>query len=231
MNKASILGKKILFVTAHPDDESYLAAGTMLKNHEAGGVSYVACATFGEKGKSHMKRNVTSAELKRIRKGELLKVSKFLKVSGLLTPGLPDANLANEINQKLFFRKLLKFAKEHNPEFIVSFGRDGISGHLDHIAAGKVAKQVAKELKIRFLTFTAPPELKNSIELLKQRRKHGKYVENLKHHPHDIEITIDSKRKLKALRFHKSQFGKLGPFASVSKKARKQFLTKEYFSF
>ena len=85
-----ILGEKILFVTAHPDDESYQAAGTMLKNHQAGGASYVACATFGEKGRSHIKRKVTLGQLKILRKKELLLVSKFLKVSGLLMPGLPE---------------------------------------------------------------------------------------------------------------------------------------------
>ena len=182
-----ILGKKILFVTAHPDDESYLAAGTMLRNHEAGGVSYVACATFGEKGKSHLRKKLTSRQLKRLRKSELLAVSKFLKVSGLLMPGLPDASMGEKSNQEAFFKKLLTFAAKHRPTFIISFGNDGISGHIDHISVGKVAKQVAKELDLPFLEFSAPPDLYKSMEILKRRRKHGKYVKRLKHKPHDAQ--------------------------------------------
>ncbi len=226
-----ILGKRILFVTAHPDDESYAAAGTMLKNHEAGGTSYVACATFGEKGKSHIKRKVTSRQLKILRKKELLAASKYLKVSALLMPGLPDAQLGRKSNQDAFFKRLLPFAAKHRPEFIISFGRGGISGHIDHISVGKVAKQVAKKLNVPFLTFSAPPELHKSIEQLKRRRKHGEYVKRLKHEPYDIEIKINPLKKLKALHFHKSQVDAEGPLAKFPAKTVKQILTREYFSF
>ncbi len=227
----TILGKKILFVTAHPDDESYTAAGTILRNHEAGGTSFVACATFGEKGKSHLKWKVTPHQLKILRKKELQAASKYLKVSGLLMPGLPDAQLGRKSNQDAFYKKLLPFAAKHRPALIISFGKDGISGHMDHISVGKVAKEVAKKLKIPFLTFSAPPELDKSIELLKKRRKHGKYVKRLKRQPHDIEIKVDQKKKLKALYFHKSQLDAEGPFAEFSAKTVKQLLSREYFSF
>jgi LmbE family N-acetylglucosaminyl deacetylase len=226
-----LVGKRLLFVTAHPDDESYLAAGTMLKNHAAGGVSYVACATFGEKGKSHIKKGVTVGELKKRRKKELLAASKFLKVSGLLIPGLPDAELGSKSNQSSFFKSLLPFAAKLQPAYIISFGKDGVSGHMDHISVGKVAKQVAKKLKIPFLKFSAPPELHKSLEELKRRRKHGKYVKSIKRQPHDIEIKVNPLKKLKALHFHKSQLDREGPLANFSTKAVKQILTREYFSF
>ena len=102
---------------------------------------------------------------------------------------------------------------------------------IDHISVGKVAKEVAKELKIPFLSFSATPELHKSIELLKRRRKHGKYVKSLKHRPHDIEIKVNALNKLKALRFHKSQLDPEGPLAEFSPKTVKQLLSKEYFSF
>jgi LmbE family N-acetylglucosaminyl deacetylase len=228
MNK--ILGKKILFVTAHPDDESYSVAGTMLRNHEAGGASYVACATFGEKGKSHIKRNVTSRQLKMLRKKELMAASRYLKVSGLLMSGLPDTELGRKYNQNVFFKRLLPFAAKHRPELIISFGKDGISGHIDHISVGKVAKKVAKKLKVPFLTFSAPPALHKSMEVLKRRRMHGKYVKLLKRQPHDIEIKVDPKKKLKALNFHKSQLDLEGPLAGFSANTVKQLLSREYFS-
>jgi len=226
-----ILGKRILFVTAHPDDESYLAAGTMFRNHEAGGTSYVACATLGEKGKSHLKRKVTSRQLKILRKKELLAASKYLKVSALLTPGLPDAGLGRKSNQDAFFKKLLSFAAKHRPDFMISFGKDGISGHMDHISVGKVAQEVAKRLNVPFLKFSAPPELVKSLEGLKRRRKHGKYVKRLKHQPYDIEMKVNPVKKLKALHFHKSQLDLEGPFAELSAEAVKQVLSREYFSF
>ena len=226
----SILGKRILVVTAHPDDESYTAAGTILKNHAAGGTTYVACATFGEKGKSHVQRKVTAAELKRIRKKELLAVSKFLKISKLLMPGLPDAELGQKSHQDAFRKKLFPFAAKHRPDLIISFGAYGISGHIDHISVGKIAQAVAKELKIPFFTFAAPPELHKSLEQLKKRRKHGKYVQRLKRQPHDIEIRVNPAKKLKALRLHKSQHDQEGPMADFPEKTIRQVLTREYFS-
>lgn len=231
MEMKQILGRKILFVTAHPDDESYLAAGTMLKNEAAGGINLVACATFGERGKSHIKKKVTSAQLKAIRKKELLVVSKLLKVQELLMPGLPDARMGEKSHQDVFFKKLLRFAAKHSPEIIISFGNDGISGHIDHISAGNVAQKVARKLKLPILTFSAPPDLQNSLEGLKSRRKHGKYAKGLKHLSHDFKIRIDGKAKLKALGLHKSQLDADGAFSGLSKKTARQFLTHEYFSF
>ncbi len=225
-----ILGKKILFVTAHPDDESYLAAGTMLKNYRAGGESLIACATFGEKGKSHMKRKVTAKALRTIRKKELLQVLKFLKVSKSLLPGLPDTKLLEKVNQELFFAKLRSFALKHRPDVMISFGKDGISGHTDHISAGAVAKKVATGLKIPMFTFSAPPGLARSILLLRKRRKHGNYIRRIKHKAPDFEIKIDPKTKLKALQFHKSQFNEIGPFSHMTPQVAKEILTKEYFS-
>ena len=225
-----ILGKKLLFVTAHPDDESYAASGTMLKNHDAGGTSYVACATFGERGKSHIKKRITSHQLKMLRKKELLAASRYLKVSALLMTGLPDAGMGVQSNQDIFYEKLLPFAIKHHPDLIISFGEDGISGHVDHIAVGKVAKKIARKLKIPLITFSAPPELHKSIEELKNRRKHGKYVKTLKPSRHDLEIKVSPAKKLKALRFHKSQMDANDPLSKFPAKTRKQVLTREYFS-
>src|SRR3954468_4650264 len=114
---------------------------------------------------------------------------------------------------------------------MISFGRDGISGHIDHISAGKVAKAVAKKLKVPYLTFAAPPELLRSIEQLKKRRKHGKYVKRIDHRPHDIEIKVDPVKKLRALQLHRSQLDKDGPLANFPDKTVKQVLNFEYYSF
>jgi len=60
------LGKRLLVVTAHPDDESFLASGTMLANANAGGNNFVFCATLGERGKSHLEQAVTEADGARV---------------------------------------------------------------------------------------------------------------------------------------------------------------------
>ena len=225
-----ILGKRILLVTAHPDDESFMAAGTMLKNHRAGGKSFVACATFGEKGKSHVQGKITPEQLKEMRKNELLAVSKYLKVSDLLMCGLPDTQLADPSHQKTFYKELLVFAEKHRPDVLISFGKDGISGHRDHIAAGNVAKKASARLKTPLVTFAAPPTLAQSMEVMRQHRKHGKYIKTVRHQPYDLVIQVNSRTKLKALYHHKSQFAGEDPFQDFPPETIREFLTHEFFS-
>ena len=56
----NFLGKRILVLTAHPDDEGYAMAGSIYKNYALGGSVFLLCATYGEKGMSHLKRPVST---------------------------------------------------------------------------------------------------------------------------------------------------------------------------
>ena len=69
--KANFLGKKILVITAHPDDESFFAAGTIYKNQRLGGKTFLICGTAGEKGSGHLKKKLTEKQLAAMRKKEL----------------------------------------------------------------------------------------------------------------------------------------------------------------
>jgi LmbE family N-acetylglucosaminyl deacetylase len=228
-----ILGKRLLIVTAHPDDESYLASGTMLKNAAVGGKNFVFCATLGERGKAHLKRKATPAELKRIRGRELERVSAFLGVARLALGNIPDAEVSKPGNRRMLREKLARFAHTVKPDMILGFGKDGISGHLDHIAAGAEAEAVAKKLCIPYLAFCMPPELAGAhgIRGLARRRAHGVYA---KHHrpleAPDVIIAIDGARKLRALRMHRSQLERDDPFHNIQKRAARAWLRAEYFA-
>src|SRR5437773_637708 len=128
-----LLGKKILIILAHPDDESFLTAGLIFRNWQSGGQTTLICATLGEKGKYHLHRQITATQLKYLRKEELIRVSKFLKVSHLEILTLPDGSVIK--HKSKFFASILKIAETNRPDIIVSFGPDGITGHRDHIAA------------------------------------------------------------------------------------------------
>ncbi len=140
------LGKNLLFLVAHPDDESFSSAGTIWENHRRGGKNYIVCATLGERGKSHIERQVTQARLKKIRKQELSAVARFLKVDDLYFFNFPDTKVKDHIPALTI--KTEQLIKKIAPDYILSFGPDGMSGHLDHIAVGAVAQKLAKKLKI-----------------------------------------------------------------------------------
>ncbi len=223
----SFLGKKLLFAVAHPDDESFLAAGTIYKNRQAGGKNYIVCATFGEKGKSHMKKPATKRELKQIRKRELTAVAKFLKTDGLFGLGFPDTQVNKNIHA--ISQKLQVLTKKIVPDYIVSFGPDGISGHLDHIAMGKISRGIAKKNHIPFLAFGAPPALRNNFEQIKTRRRHGKYAAKVDHAVPNIKIKIDLIQKRAVVKLHKSQTGNSTLSPDNSKSIRSTATGYEYF--
>src|SRR5687768_7558560 len=104
MPSLKFLGKRLLFITAHPDDESYAVAGTIIKNRRLKGKSFLICATLGEQGKAHVKNGVSSVRLKKIRRVELNQLCRFLKVDRVKLLNFPDTKLRErkvKLNKKL----------------------------------------------------------------------------------------------------------------------------------
>jgi LmbE family N-acetylglucosaminyl deacetylase len=228
MNKIDFLGKKLLFFTAHPDDESYTAAGVIYKNYKKGGRNMLLCASLGERGSSHLKKPVRVSQMKIIRKKELLKAGKFLHLKPLIFLNVPDGQLKRR--SASIYRKGLRHAKRLQPEVIISFGPDGISGHLDHITLGRIARAIAKELHIPFISFALPPRVsKNALKYLVSRRTSGYYARRVTYRRPNIRISIDAEIKKRALRIHRSQMDKNSAFTGFPKFAVKELLKAEYF--
>ncbi len=226
----NVIGHRLLIVTAHPDDESFLAAGTMWKNSEAHGKNYVFCATLGERGKAHFKKPVTKTALKRIRKRELMLVSKKLGVARVKIGNLPDGEVSQSKYKIIFRKKLLAYIESVKPDLILGFGRDGISGHRDHIAAGEIAEKASKKFRIPYLAFCMSPMLQKYQHHLQNRRKHGVYKNTPPLETPDIVIRIDKEHKLNTLCLHKSQHDNGNPFWGLPKSVANAHLRAEYFA-
>lgn len=226
----TFFGKKLLLVTAHPDDESFLAAGTIMQNTKAGGTTILVCGTVGEKGKYHLASDVSAQKLKAMRRNELLLVSKYLGVAKLVCPGLRDGGMHRQTG--LFAKTVAAAIKKYKPDLIITFGPDGITGHRDHIAAGNVARKAARQFRMPCLVFTLSPKVtRHAQSWMKQRRRNPHYIEEFAHAKPDLKIPIDSKVKLRALSFHKSQLDAKNPFAGYPAYAVKEFLSFEYFAY
>ncbi len=200
------IGKRLMVVTAHPDDEG-IAAGTMYKNHRAGGTTFLVCATYGEKGKSHLDRPVSDAALKRIRKQELLRAAEILKIDRVLFLGMPDAGVRGR--RADLYRKLLPIVRRIKPDYILSFGPDGMSGHWDHITVGGVSLRIARRENIPMLAFTISPEFRRALppERFMARRKFGSYRPGApQHRESDVKIAVNAAVKRRAWSSHRSQF-------------------------
>ena len=233
MKKAPFLGKRIVVFTAHPDDEG-LSAGTMYENYKAGGETFLICATAGEKGKSHLAKPVSDAVLKKIRQNELLKAAKILHINKVIFLGFPDASV--RARKKQLYGKSLTTIQKIKPDYILSFGPDGISAHWDHITVGEVALKISKKLKIPLVAFTLSDMMiflrRRRRTFFTARRKFGAYAGIPEHRKGNIMVKIDAAVKRRAMRSHISQFGANSsgtPFSQLPRRIAEKAFRDEHF--
>jgi len=223
-----LLGKNLLVITAHPDDESYVLAGTLAANAKAGGRTILVCATCGEKGISHLQRPMSAQSLARRRKQELKAACAKLGVQHLSICMVPDGQV--ERHTKAFTRAILQVCKNFTPDVVLSFGPCGITGHRDHVAAGRVARRVARQLHVPFAAAVLSPKLQRDAKRFLASRRHA-----LHYHPTtefvspNLTIRIDAKTKQRALRCHMSQMDGGRLFTGFPKYVVQGLLHREYF--
>lgn len=141
MNK---LNRSILLVFAHPDDESFGVAGTVAKYTHRGIPVDLICATRGEKGKRlDVPDNVSTGTA---REAELREASAIMGIREIYFLGYIDGELEKASVNKVD-GKVLAIIQKLQPEVIITFGPDGITGHPDHIAIGKAATRAFEALQ------------------------------------------------------------------------------------
>lgn len=215
-------------LVAHPDDETYLGVGLLRANALNGGTNTVLCGTCGEKGTSHLKKPVTKTALKMIRCREIRSVCKEIPRTKVYIGRHRDGGLAHD--KAKFFREARTIAKKIKPDLIVSFGRDGITGHFDHVACGDIARAIAKSMKVQFLAFTYPAKYHATMPgWLKGRRKSPHYKHIVAYRHPKIRINVEPKWKLKMLRKHASQLDHANPYHPVPMRIAQHLLANEYF--
>ncbi len=226
---SDLIGKRLFIIVAHPDDESFVAAGTIRKNTDAHGSTVVLCATRGERGASHLSKPLTMKALGMIRSRELRRASKLMGVTTLVQLGIPDGGV--DRHQARLFKEASALVRRHAPDIIVSFGPDGISGHLDHIAVHQVALRVSRATRTPLLCAALPFLLtKGSLPWLKARRSHPHYARRIVRLRPTLRVRVDPAFKLRVLRTHRSQFDRSTPFSGFPKFIARSILSAEYFS-
>jgi LmbE family N-acetylglucosaminyl deacetylase len=223
-----ILGKRMLVITAHPDDECYMAGGLMYENYRHGGITFLVCATLGERGQSHLKTRVSLAQMKRVRRRELLAAARALHIAKVHTFGLPDGRVAG--HAAALYRRIMTTARRVKPEIIVSFGPDGISGHRDHVAAGLAARRAARTLHLPLAAATLPPAVRRAaFSYLMTRRAHGHYKRSVTFQRPTMTIRINGRMKRRALSRHRSQMDGPDAFTGFPPFAVRALLKAEHF--
>lgn len=137
--------RKILAVFAHPDDEAFGPAGTLVKYAAEGTEIHLLCATKGEVGQWYHKdkslkdkeKRLDKIKLENVREKELLFSAKTLGIKKVEFLGFIDGELRNNIYHKVA-EKIIKKIEDFQPQIVVTVERRGVSGHLDHIAISMI---------------------------------------------------------------------------------------------
>ncbi len=196
------MNRSILLVFAHPDDESSGVSGTVKKYTEQGVPVDLITATRGEKGS---RLDVPDdMETGAIRERELRAAAAIMGIRNIYLLGYMDAELYKaDINEVA--GKIADIMRQVEPEIVITFGPDGISGHTDHITMGKAATRAFKKLaaegkaprKLYYVTIAA--------SALPDADEYGVATRPDK----EIAIATDISRyfdtKIKALSAHRSQ--------------------------
>jgi LmbE family N-acetylglucosaminyl deacetylase len=192
--------KRVMVVTAHPDDPEFGAGGTVAKlAREGREVTYVI-ATNGNKGSGD--RRMTPERLSKIREEEQKNAARVLGVERVVFLGYEDGEVEDT---RAFRRDVTREMRRWRPDLIITQNPartyNLYASHRDHRITAGVVLDCVYPLARDHMAF---PELLPEFEPHKVREVYVMQWEN----PHlVIDITETMDLKLKALACHASQIG------------------------
>jgi LmbE family N-acetylglucosaminyl deacetylase len=210
--------KRVLVVSAHPDDPEFGAGGTVCRLADAGAEVVYVIATDGTQGGEDPKQKDT--ELKAIREKEQRAAGRVLGVKKVEFLGHKDGHLVPDLKLR---HDIVRMIRKHKPELVITHipGRvlDAPMGgsHPDHLAVGEAALAAVYPDSRNPRAFRSL--LKEGLEPHKVKEvwipfwTAGDYL---------VDISSTLERKIKALHKHKSQVAKPGQEWDFEKFMRKR---------
>ena len=122
----------ILGVWAHPDDETFCAGGILAAASRNGQSVHCLTATRGEAGSQNTKKWPLKT-MGKVRTDELQAALKILGVKGHHFLGYKDG-LCADVAIAEVAHKIAKHIDVIQPDTILTFGPEGLTGHADHQA-------------------------------------------------------------------------------------------------
>jgi LmbE family N-acetylglucosaminyl deacetylase len=125
-----------VLLLAHPDDETFFAAGTIARSVAQGVRVGLLCATRGERGSNG--DICTIDDLPRVREAELRDAARILGIHELDILPFQDQKLAAAPMDHVR-RAVVRIVRRLRPEVVFTFDPDGANQHTDHVAISRFA--------------------------------------------------------------------------------------------
>ncbi len=127
---------RLLFIYAHPDDESFAVAGIARMYADQGADIALVTATRGDAGRAGEPPLCRREELPARREAELREAAAILGIGHVTLLDYIDKHLAEAPPDKIR-RELVQAIRHHRPQVVVTFDPDGANLHPDHVAISR----------------------------------------------------------------------------------------------
>ena len=134
----------VLAVFAHPDDEVLCGAGTLALCGERQRPVTLVCATRGEHGPISDPALATRETLPQVREAELRASCAALGIRDLRWLDLPDGDVSWSAEERGTLDELVRMIRSLQPRVLLTFGPDGLYGHIDHVAVGELVVEARR---------------------------------------------------------------------------------------
>jgi LmbE family N-acetylglucosaminyl deacetylase len=190
--------ERVMIVVAHPDDAEFSSAGTLAKFAKEGKHVVLVLCTSGDKGTA--RRDISSADLAKMREGEQLEASRRLGIADTVLLRLGDGELVPDL---AFREKVVRQIRTHRPDVLITHDPfRPYALHPDHRAVGITAVDSVYPTARDPLYF--PEHLQDGLEPHKVAEL-WLYGSETPDTFIDISDTFDT--KIHALKAHASQVG------------------------
>lgn len=136
----------ILFVAAHPDDETFTAGGLLAAAAQNGQTVIVLTATKGEGGIQDESR-WPADQLAQIRSSELAQALEIIGCAQHYWLDYADGGCATDSPDRAV-QRIKELITEQQVDSIVTFGPDGLTGHPDHQTVSAWAAEACGDLPV-----------------------------------------------------------------------------------
>jgi LmbE family N-acetylglucosaminyl deacetylase len=237
----ALIGRRVLAVFAHPDDESLACGGTLASLAQQGMHVVVMSASHGERG-AHT-GPARDDMLGRQRARELRAAAEVLGVAELIIGDHPDGDLQWAHVSELY-AELVVFMRRHAPAAVITFDIDGMYWHRDHVGIHERTTSA-----VGALGDDAPPLYYVTVakgmmtELVRAARERGwappakgfwsltPEAFGLHAEPPTISVDVSAcvPRKLEAILCHATQMMEGHPLGNLEAGVARRLLGTEYF--
>ncbi len=183
----------ILSVWAHPDDESFACGGLMSQAVANGQTVVCLTATKGEKGIQDESR-WPSERLGQIRAEELDEALSILGITEHYWLDYPDGG-CKLVNSEEAIMRIAQHIRHYQPDTILTFGPEGMTGHPDHCCVSTWVDAAANQADSKANVYHAV-ELRENYEAMKAADEKYNFFYNIDQPPLKNEGECDILIKL-----------------------------------